>query len=457
VRPAQAGYFLASVHVAGSNDCSSQWIKIGGSAFNVLSGKSKFMPRPLSMSRSSLALDNLRAVVILVVLAFHSVLAYVQWIPPSVAGFDEPPYRWRSFPIVDGHRWFGFDLFCAWQDVYLMSLMFLLSGLFVWSSLRRKRNWGFARDRLLRLGVPFVFGVVFLIPLAEYPTYSVTAADPSVADYLRRYLALPFLPNGQLWFLWQLLALNFVAIAVNWIAPGALPALGRWSASAGRRPSFYFAVLVAVSAVVYLPPALALSPWAWSDSGLLAVQWSRPLLYGIYFFAGLGIGVVGIDGGLVAADGALARRWHLWLVVAIASWLVWMGVTSLTLNGPAPIGIEIAADLWFVIACAAGCFFMVAASLHFGAKRSRIFGRLSTNAYSLYLVHYDFVVWLQYALLASTLFALVKGIIVFIATLILSSITVFAVQRIPFGARLIGAMPPRPLAEFAPSAPQEPA
>ena len=97
------------------------------------------MPRAITMSRSSLALDNLRAVVILIVLAFHSVLAYVQWIPASAVGFNDPPYQWRSFPILDSHRWFGFDLFCAWQDVYLMSLMFLLSGLFVWPSLSRKK------------------------------------------------------------------------------------------------------------------------------------------------------------------------------------------------------------------------------------------------------------------------------------------------------------------------------
>ena len=84
------------------------------------------MPHSVAMSRSSRALHNLRAVVILVVLAFHSVLAYLQWIPERSAGFDDPPYLWRAFPIVDSHRWFGFDLFCAWQDVFLMSLMFLL-------------------------------------------------------------------------------------------------------------------------------------------------------------------------------------------------------------------------------------------------------------------------------------------------------------------------------------------
>jgi glucans biosynthesis protein C len=400
------------------------------------------MPRPIAMSRSSSALDNLRAIVILIVLAFHSVLAYVRWIPPRPPGFDDPPYGWRAFPIVDSHRWFGFDLFCAWQDVYLMSLMFLLSGLFVWPSLVRKQNWGFVRDRLLRLGLPFVFGVVFLIPLAIYPVYLVSTAAPSLPDYWQHYAALPFLPNGQLWFLWQLLALNFAAVGLNWIAPNALKAFGRWSATVGKRPGLCFAVLMAASTVAYVPLALAFTPWAWSDSGLLAVQLSRPLFYAVYFFAGLGIGVEGIDGGLVAADGALARRWALWLVVALASLLLWMGVTSLTMNGPAPIGVEIAADLSFVVASAGSCFFMIAASLRFATKRSPILASLSVNAYSLYLVHYDFVVWLQYALLTSTLFAVVKGAVVFGGTLILSGITTLAVQRIPFGARLIGATPP---------------
>jgi glucan biosynthesis protein C len=409
------------------------------------------MTRPVAMSRASLALDNLRAVVIVVVLAFHSVLAYVSFIPLKSSGFDEPPYAWRAFPIVDSHRWFGFDLFCAWQDVYLMSLLFFLSGLFVWPSLRRKRNWGFVRDRLSRLGVPFVFGVVFLIPIAVYPAYLVTGGDPSLTDYAHHYLTLPFLPNGQLWFLWQLLALNFAAVGLNWIAPNAIRGLGRWSAAAGQRPGFYFAALVAVSAVVYVPLALAFTPWEWSNSGLLAVQWCRPLLYGVYFFAGMGIGAEGIDFGLTAADGALARRWKLWFAVAIASLLLWMGVTSLTMNGPAPIAIEIAADLGFVLACAGGCFFVVAASLRFGGKRSAILGSLSRNAYSLYLVHYDFVVWLQYALLGSALFAVVKGAIVFAGTLALSWITVLAVQRIPLGARLLAAPPPAAAATNAPS------
>jgi glucans biosynthesis protein C len=393
------------------------------------------MPHSVAMSRSSRALHNLRAVVILIVLAFHSVLAYVQWIPERSAGLDDPPYLWRAFPIVDSHRWFGFDLFCAWQDVFLMSLMFLLSGLFVWPSLQRKRGWGFVRDRLRRLGLPFAFGVLVLIPIAVYPTYLAIGGDPSLSVYLHHYVALPFLPNGQLWFLWQLLALNFVVVGLNWIAPDAVRALGRWSTAAGQRPHIYFSVLIALSAIAYVPLALAFTPWAWSNSGLLSVQWCRPLLYGVYFFAGVGIGAAGIDVGLVAADGALGRRWKLWLAVAIASLLLWMGVTALTMNGPAPVVIEVAAALCFVLACAGGCFFVIASSLRFGTTPSSGLDSLSTNAYSLYLVHYDFVVWLQYALLGTALFALIKGVIVFCGTLILSWLTVVLVERIPFGLR----------------------
>src|SRR5215468_4730688 len=93
--------------------------------------------------RSSLALGNLRAFVILVVLSFHSVLAYLHFLPAAPSGFDSPPYLWRAFPIIDSQRWFGFDLYCAWQDVFLMSLFFFLSGLFVWSSLTRKGTGNF--------------------------------------------------------------------------------------------------------------------------------------------------------------------------------------------------------------------------------------------------------------------------------------------------------------------------
>ena len=62
------------------------------------------------MPKSSLALSNIRGFVILLVIAFHSFLAYLGSAPASPAQFNSPPYAWVAYPIVDSARWFGFDL-----------------------------------------------------------------------------------------------------------------------------------------------------------------------------------------------------------------------------------------------------------------------------------------------------------------------------------------------------------
>ena len=260
-------------------------------------------------SQSSIALKNMRGVVILIVLGFHSALAYLAFLGPNAFPFDRAPYEWRAFPIVDSHRWLGFDVLCAWQDVYLMALMFFLSALFTWPSLSRKGTRKFVIDRLLRLGVPFIFALAVIVPIAIYPVYRVSAADPSLSAYLHHYLALPFWPNGPMWFLWQLLALTIGAAMVHRFAPRSIEFLGRLSASANIRPGRYLVALIVVSAIAYVPLALAVTPFAWSERGPFALQLSRPLLDAVFYFAGLGLGAYGIERGLLAAKGMLAQHW----------------------------------------------------------------------------------------------------------------------------------------------------
>jgi glucans biosynthesis protein C len=395
------------------------------------------------MSRSSLALSNLRAVVILIVLAFHSCIAYLDSLPSSAQPFNSPPYQWRSFPIIDSQRWLGFDLFCAPQDVYLMSLMFFLSGVFVWPSLSRKGSWDYTWHRLLRLGLPFGLAVLLLMPVAYYPVYLVTATDPSVSAFWHSYLALPFWPSGPPWFLWQLLVLNIAAAGVHRLAPGWETLLGKM-ASLGAHPIRYFTGLVIASALAYVPLAIAFTPWRWLQLGPFGLQLSRPLHYAVYFFAGLGIGIYGMENGLLAPNGLLARRWAVWLVAAFAAFLLWVAPTALILKlrGVAPLGLQISADLGFVLSCAGSSFFLVAVFLHFASNHSRALDSLSRNAYGMYLVHYVFVVWLQYALLNAPLFALAKAAIVFGVTLALSWGTSAASRCLPLPSLELGAKEP---------------
>ncbi len=398
-------------------------------------------------SKTSLSLSNLRGFVIVIVVAFHGALAYIAAMPATNAPFSEPPYWWQTFPIIDARRWFGFDMFCAWQDISLMSVMFLLSGLFVPASLQRKGTRSYARERLWRIGTPFVLAIVVLAPLAFYPAYLSRTPGGSVAGFIDEWLALPFWPVGPQWFLWQLLALNLLAAGIFALAPRApqrLAAIGAW---AGAHPVGFVGGVTALSLLTYAPVAFAFSPWTWTAVGPLSFQICRPAHYAIYFLAGAALGAHGLDRGLLCAEHPLTRRWWLLLAAALACFGLWGGITSLTMPDwdAAPPLARLAASLAFPPACAAGSFALLAIFLRFGSLvRSRLIDSLSVNAYSIYLLHYVPVVWLQYALRDADWPAVVKWLLVLAGALIASwSLSVgFAATM----ARQPARIHPRPLA-----------
>jgi glucans biosynthesis protein C len=389
---------------------------------------------------TSLALQNLRGAAIALLVAFHSFLAYLGFQKASAFPFDAPPYGWRAFPIIDLHRWFGFDIFCAWIDVYLMCLMFFLSGLFVSPGLERRGGWTFLRDRLVRLGAPFLFGVYVVMPAGLYPVYRLSANDASFSAYVRHFLALPFWPNGPMWFLWQLFVFAAFATALRRFAPGAVARLGRWSAEGRERPGRHFIAFAAVCAIAYLALALPFTPWDWAQEGPFALQLSRPLLYAVHFLAGFGIGVGGLERGLLATDGALSRQWRRWVAVAAVSFFAWMGLTALTLNdGPAtPAALQIAADAAYAAAGAANVFLMMSLFLRFRAKRSATLHVLARNGYGVYLLHYIPLVWVQYALLPLPLFGAAKGLLAWGAILLIALAATIALRALPYGGWLLG-------------------
>jgi hypothetical protein len=374
------------------------------------------------LSRTSVALSNLRGVVIVIVLAFHSVLPYLASNPAQPHRFGEAPHDWQAFPIIDQQRWIGFDLFCGWQDVSLMSLMFLLAGLLTAPSLARKGSWRYMTDRVWRIGVPFVLAVLFLSPLAYYAGHRATAPDPSFAAFWATWLALPFWSSGPAWFLWKLLALSAMAAALFAINPTAVSALSRLVERVHDRPVPFLLALTAASAAAYVPLAVVYSPWEWGQIGPFSLHLSRPLHYIVFFFAGFALGSYGFDRGLLHCDGPIARRWLAWLVTALVAFGIWGGLTSLTMPNwhESPLALQVAASLAFPPACVACGFALLALCLRFMRTQRTLLDSLSSNAYAIYLVHYVFVVWSQYALLGSELPAVAKAAVVFAVAMGLS-------------------------------------
>jgi peptidoglycan/LPS O-acetylase OafA/YrhL len=388
----------------------------------------------------NVALDYLRAFVVLLVVAHHTVLAYTTFIPGPSPSFTAQPVYWTAFPILDPRRWAGADLLVGWNDIFFMSLMFFLSGLFFWHGFARKGAIGYLKQRAVRLGVPFILLAGVLSPLAYYPTYRLTGADPGLFAYAKSWLSLGIWPSGPAWFLWVLLSFDCLAVACFALAPSAMQKLSAFWRKAGERPVLFYAALVAVSACVYVPLAHHFGGDSWSTFGPFAIQTSRAIHYCLYFFVGAFVGASGIAEGLLATSGKLARRWWLWAAVSA---LAFSGEIAMVLAHKA-----IAAQLAFAIACAAISFFLIATFLRF-AKKSRVWDSLSRNSFGIYITHYVIVIWLQYALFSRALPAVAKASVVFTGTVALSWAVTAAYSRLTTPQPSAGKMEELPVAQQA--------
>ncbi len=386
----------------------------------------------------NLALGYLRGFLVVLVLAHHSVLAYIDGPPQARSLLAQPPY-WRAFMVVDPHHWAGFDLFIGFNDDFFMSLMFFLSGLFVWSSLKRKGNGSFVRDRVRRLGIPFLFAAAIVAPIAYYPSYLLTAGSHSVAGYVHDWLSFGDWPTGPAWFIWLLLAFDLCAAALYALMPNFGDAIGRLASNARLHPVRFFLLLFAASAAVFIP-MLAIFGLGWTSIGPFQFQTARLFHYAVYFLAGIGVGAYGIGRGLLASDGILARHWLRWTIGMLVVFAVSV-VFALTVisKGAAmsPILVKVVGGAVFALTCGAISFAMLALFVRFATRRRWIWDSLSDNEYGMYLIHYMFVSWLQLAILSSPLPAIAKGLLVFAGVLLLSWGASATIRRIPAVSRIV--------------------
>jgi peptidoglycan/LPS O-acetylase OafA/YrhL len=369
----------------------------------------------------NLAVGYLRAFLTVLVLAHHALLAYISFAPPAPRSLVEQPRWWQAFPVTDTQRWEPFGLLIGFNDTFFMSLMFFLSGLFVWSGLRRKGAGGFLWDRAVRLGIPFVIAAAVIAPLAYYPSYLMTGAGGGVAGFAREWLSLGQWPAGPAWFIAALLAFDGLAALLFSFVPA-------WLRRLPHRPG----ALIAISAAVYIPMAMVFNALQWTTFGPFAFQTSRILHYLAYFAIGISAGIYGIE------RGTLASRWRWWSVAAVVAFLIssTLGIIALSTKDPS-VALLVAAHLGFVLSCASSSFAFLAGFLHFYRSRHCVLDSLRDNAYGMYLIHYPVATWLQYALLGASLPGAAKGSIAFGGTLVLSWATTSMLRRVPSIARII--------------------
>jgi len=163
-------------------------------------------------------LDLMRMFVVLGLLLFHSgrIFDTTEW-------------------YVKNDRTSGFvDVLLSFAAMWGMPLLFVVSGMGIWYSLRSRPIGEFAGERVRRLLVPLVFGLLVVVPpqvwtwLRGDPTYDETYWEflPRFFDVKLTLGRFPFVIGdapgaglfepGHLWFLVVLLAFSLLLIPVFW-------------------------------------------------------------------------------------------------------------------------------------------------------------------------------------------------------------------------------------------------
>src|ERR1700675_944732 len=176
-------------------------------------------------------IDRARTFLTLVLLIHHAVIPYTY------------------FGHTDPKSWIGFDGVVLATDSFFMAMFFFLSGLFVWPSLGHKAPHVFVRDRLLRLGLPFVICAFTVIPVAYYAIALRQQPDIGFAAFWWNVITVGPWPSGPLWFVWVLLVFDLTASLAYRLSSHLVDPINRLSQRGFDQPAIFFLFLLAVTAV----------------------------------------------------------------------------------------------------------------------------------------------------------------------------------------------------------------
>jgi acyltransferase-like protein len=379
-------------------------------------------------------IDNLRSSITILVIAHHAALAYT-----TFASFNAVAYILSTHPVVDPKRWYGFNVFVSYNDTFFMSLMFLISGIFVVKGVVKKGAWSFITERLNRLFVPFLAAVTVLMMIAYYPAYLLSEKPSGVANFAVDFFTIEAWPVGPPWFIWMLFAFNVVFVIFR-------KALVPWLQDIGTRlqatptVSLFLSVMV-IAIFAYLPLAIYFGAYSWTGFGPFDFQLSRVLLYFIFFLIGASLGTVDFNSTVFRAQGRFATIWPVWLAGSLLTFILYLNfpefVALFVNSDPDPSLLAVGSEILFIVTGTLTMFFFLAAFRTFANRESLVWRSLSENAYGMYLIHYIFITWSQYELIGSDLHPLLKFLTVFVVSSSASWLATTMLRKIKFIARYV--------------------
>ena len=353
-------------------------------------------------------LDNLRAFVVILVVVLHGSITYMAYAP-----------EW--WYVLDPNRSELFTQLVLLIDVPIMPILFFLAGYFALPSLQRRGVNLFLKEKFIRIGIPWIFGALFLAPLITYMIYFSRHIPTTFLQFWTTDFWGKMYQQSVYWFLGTLLFL-FIGLGVVFSQSDRLRSSTRRISIPTRKP---FVVFAAIMSLAFFALNLFIYIDNWSHIYLLVFQPVRVPLYIGYFILGL-----------------YAER-HSWFMPdgfhpELGPWAATCALTGLgylacrwTSAGPDVLLMLITAILFNVFCLSS----LVAGILFFRQKvnsAGAVWQSLAANSYGIYYVHPLILYPLAYVFVGISLPLIVKAPALIVLAILLSwAVSALLLKRLP--------------------------
>ena len=354
-------------------------------------------------------LDNLRTIMIFFVVLYHAGIVYEN------SGFGASVWIVHDSATNDVAGILGFLVI----DIFVMSMIFFISGYLTPLSLKNKRASEFLTAKFKRLIVPWVIAVLTLMPLYKVIfLYARGLPQESWTTYFH-FSSGTITSQNWLWFLPVLFLFDLVYLLLarlNWV-PSKIPLKSAIGA-------------IFVIGFVNSIGMDMLGLQGWTKTPLIDFQNERLLLYFMIFL----LGSLCFQQNIFAAKPTGKK-----LYIAISA-VSWIPLTSYIFFGLIPF---IAADgvlispvvdklvLWlsFYLSLLSLMYLLIQTFWRYLDKPGRIWKELNRNSYNVYIIHVIVMGGIALLLLNSAMPSLAKYLTLTVSTYVASNIIVALYRR----------------------------
>jgi len=364
-----------------------------------------------------LYLDHLRAFLIVLVVLGHSAFAYAVSLPN----------QWSINP----EKIIVCDVIILLGNVFFMITFFLISGYFSLLSLQKKSVKNFLKQRFVRLGIPLIVGLLFINPSISYIRHLVK--DQQVPSYIQYWFTVYLtgkIDFEHLWFLLCLIIFSIMLCVIFVIEKNMTEFV--YCSNPKQLSSKILLSFALFCGLIFFAVNIFVSDEKWFFFG--GIQPTRFVLYTAYFFLGVSA--------FKYKWFSVEKRFDKILLWAISALLLTVSLLAFYTNFYFEIERSILlmffrAMLWSFLGLS--IFMTLIRIFHYNYDRpSRLWQKISDNAYAIYIIHLPVIVILQYLLIKLPLLPFVKFMIVFFAGLIISYLmSEYLIHRIPIVKNII--------------------